>query len=159
MTIDIARLATPGIAALPPYRPGKSADEVQREIGLTEVIKLASNENSLGPSEKVLEALSAGRFDLNRYPDGSGSSLKRALADFHGVSPEQVTLGNGSNDVLELAARSIVTSAHEVIYSENAFIVYHLATHAIGATPSSYPPGTTRMTWRRCWMQPARAPA
>ena len=139
MTIDIARLATPGIAALPPYRPGKSADEVQREIGLTDVIKLASNENSLGPSKKVLEALSAGRFDLNRYPDGSGSSLKRALADFHGVSPEQVTLGNGSNDVLELAARSIVTSAHEVIYSENAFIVYHLATHAIGATPVVIP--------------------
>ena len=139
MTIDFARLATPGLAALPPYRPGKSADEVRRELGLTDVIKLASNENSLGPSKKVLEALSAGGFDLNRYPDGSGSSLKRAIADFHGVSTEQITLGNGSNDVLELAARSIVTSAHEVIYSENAFIVYHLATHAIGATPVVIP--------------------
>ena len=139
MTIDFARLATPGIAALPPYRPGKSADEVRHELGLTNVIKLASNENSQGPSKKVLEALTAGGFDLNRYPDGSGSSLKRAIADFHGVSPEQITLGNGSNDVLELAARSIVTSAHEVIYSENAFIVYHLATHAIGATPVVIP--------------------
>ena len=139
MTIDFARLTTPGLAALPPYRPGKSADEVRRELGLTDVIKLASNENSLGPSKKVLEALSAGGFDLNRYPDGSGSSLKRAIADFHGVSTEQITLGNGSNDVLELAARSIVTSAHEVIYSENAFIVYHLATHAIGATPVVIP--------------------
>ena len=135
MTIDITRLATPGIAALPTYRPGKSADEVRAELGLTNVIKLASNESSLGPSKKVLQALAADGFDLSRYPDGSGSSLKCALADYHGVSPEQITLGNGSNDVLELAARSIVSGAHEVIYSENAFIVYHLATHAIGATP------------------------
>ncbi len=139
MTIDIAALATPGIATLPPYRPGKSAEEVQRELGLTNVIKLASNENSLGPSKKVLDALASGGFDLCRYPDGSGSSLKRAIADYHGVSPGQITLGNGSNDVLELAARSIVTSAHEVIYSENAFIVYHLATHSIGATPVVIP--------------------
>ena len=135
MTINLTDLAVPGIASLPPYRPGKSADEVRRALGLTNVIKLASNENSLGPSRKVREALAAGGFDLNRYPDSSGTSLKNAIADYHGVSAEQITLGNGSNDVLELVARSIVTSAHEVIYSEDSFIVYHLATHAIGATP------------------------
>ena len=106
---------------------------------MTNVIKLASNENSLGPSKKVLEALASGGFDLCRYPDGSGTALKRALADYHGVDTDQITLGNGSNDVLELTARSIVTSAHEVIYSENAFIVYHLATHSIGATPVVIP--------------------
>jgi histidinol-phosphate aminotransferase len=144
MAIDLTELATPGIASLPTYKPGKSAAEVQRELGLARAIKLASNENSLGPSKKVLDALADGaltkdRFDLCRYPDGSGSSLKRALADFHGINPDQVTLGNGSNDVLELVARSIVTSAHEVIYSENAFIVYHLATHSIGATPVVIP--------------------
>ena len=135
---NLTNLAVPGIADLPTYRPGKSADEVRRELGLTKVIKLASNENSLGPSQKVMDAL-AGGLDLSRYPDSSGSALKLAIADFHGVSPEQITLGNGSNDVLELAARSIVTSAHEVIYSEHAFIVYHLATHAIGASPVVVP--------------------
>lgn len=144
MTINLTDLATPGIASLPVYKPGKSADEVRNELGLDRAIKLASNENSLGPSRKVLDALADGaltkdRFDLCRYPDGSGASLKRALADFHGINPNQITLGNGSNDVLELAARSIVTSAHEVIYSENAFIVYHLATHSIGATPVVIP--------------------
>ena len=139
MAINLTDLATPGIAALPAYTPGKSAEEVRRELGLTHVIKLASNENSLGPSKKVLDALADGGFDLCRYPDGSGASLKRALADYHGVSPAQITLGNGSNDVLELVARSIVTSAHEVIYSENAFIVYHLATHSIGAAPVVIP--------------------
>ena len=139
MTINLTSLATPGIASLPAYKPGKSAEEVQRELGLASVIKLASNENSLGPSEKVLQALASGGFDLCRYPDGSGTSLKHALADYHGVGTDQITLGNGSNDVLELVARSIVTSAHEVIYSENAFIVYHLATHTIGATPVVIP--------------------
>ena len=144
MTIKLTDLATPGIASLPSYKPGKSADEVERELGLTRAIKLASNENSLGPSKKVLETLADGaltrdRFDLCRYPDSSGASLKRALADLHDIRPEQITLGNGSNDVLELAARSIVTSAHEVIYSENAFIVYHLATHSLGATPVVVP--------------------
>ena len=139
MTINLTKLAAPGIASLPAYKPGKSAEEVQRELGLTNVIKLASNENSLGPSKKVLAVLTGNEFDLCRYPDGSGASLKRALADYHGVSSAQITLGNGSNDVLELAARSIVTRDHEVIYSENAFIVYHLATHSIGATPVVIP--------------------
>ena len=139
MTINLTGLATPGIASLPVYKPGKSADEVRDELGLDRAIKLASNENSLGPSPKVLDALAGGSFDLFRYPDGSGASLKRALADFHGIDPGQITLGNGSNDVLELAARSIVTRDHEVVYSENAFIVYHLATHSIGATPVVIP--------------------
>ena len=139
MTIDLTELAPPGIASLPAYKPGKSAEEVQSELGLSNVIKLASNENSLGPSKKVREALASGGFDLCRYPDGSGIYLKRALAEHHGIGIDQITLGNGSNDVLELIARSIVTSAHEVIYSENAFIVYHLATHSIGATPVVIP--------------------
>lgn len=144
MTINLIDLATPGIAALPTYKPGKSAEEVRQELGLARAIKLASNENSLGPSRRVLEALADGaltknRFDLCRYPDGSGAALKRALAAFHGINPDQITLGNGSNDVLELIARSIVTRDHEVIYSENAFIVYHLATHSIGARPVAIP--------------------
>ena len=139
MTIDLIQLATPGIAALPPYKPGKSADEVERELGLSGAIKLASNENSLGPSKKAMAALTEGKFDLCRYPDGSAVSLKRALADFHGISPEQITLGNGSYEAVEIAARSTVTSAHEVIYSENSFVVYHLATHSIGAVPVVIP--------------------
>ena len=131
---DLLKLAAPGLAHLQTYRPGKSVEAVRAELGLTRVIKLASNENPLGPSPKVAQALAAG-LDLARYPDGSGAALKRALADFHGLEPACFTLGNGSNDVLELAARSVVSPGHEVIYSEHAFIVYHLATHAIGATP------------------------
>ena len=131
---DLLKLAAPGLANLQTYRPGKPIEEARAELGLTRIIKLASNENPLGPSPAVARAL-AGEFDLARYPDGSGAALKRALADFHDLEPACFTLGNGSNDVLELAARSVVSPAHEIIYSEHAFIVYHLATHAIGATP------------------------
>ena len=100
MSCDLFSLATPGVSGLQPYRPGKSVEELQRELGLDNVIKLASNENPLGPSKIVLDAISSTK-DLSRYPDGNGFYLKKKLAEKHNVSVENITLGNGSKDILE----------------------------------------------------------
>lgn len=125
--------ATPGVRQLHPYQPGKPIESLQRELGLSEVVKLASNENPLGPSPNALAAAQEALGDLGRYPDGGGYELKAALAHQLAVSPEQLTLGNGSNDVLELVARAFVSAEDEVIYSRHSFAVYALVTQAIGA--------------------------
>jgi len=125
-------LAVPGVRELQPYQPGKPIDELQRELGLGEVIKLASNENPLGPGPMALAAIQKGLTDLARYPDGNGFILKRALCDKFGVELNQVTLGNGSNDILELVARTFVQPGQEVIFSQHAFAVYPIATQAVG---------------------------
>ena len=132
MSCDLLGLATRGVALLQPYQPGKPVEELERELGIKNIIKLASNENSLGSSPKAMAVLK-NPGDLSRYPDGNGFRLKAALADYHGVSAEQITLGNGSNEILELIARAIITSEHEVIFSEHAFAVYPLVTLAMGA--------------------------
>jgi len=126
-------IALPNITAIQPYQPGKPIEELERELGIENSIKLASNENPLGPSEKVLKALSQAAKEITRYPDGNGFSLKKALADFYEIDPSQITLGNGSNDVLELIARVFVSPQDEVIFSQYAFAVYPLVTQAIGA--------------------------
>ena len=131
MSCDLFSLASPGVSGLKPYCPGKSIEELQRELGLDEVIKLASNENPLGPSKNVLDAISATK-DLSRYPDGNGFYLKKKLAEKHNVEIKNITLGNGSNDILEMAARVFVTAQHEVIYSKHSFAVYPLVTQAVG---------------------------
>jgi len=129
----------PSIAGLSPYQPGKPIDELARELGITDIIKLASNENPRGPGERVREAL-RGVFDgLSLYPDGAGFRLKKAIADKLGVNAALVTLGNGSNDVLELAARVALEPGSEAIVSEHAFVVYRLATVAAGATLVTVP--------------------
>jgi len=132
MSCDLLALATKGVAGLQPYSGGKPIEELQRELGLEEIVKLASNENPLGPSQKVLDAI-ASTTDLSRYPDGNGFSLKKALADKHNISPDCITLGNGSNDVLEMTARAFVTSEHQVIYAQHSFAVYPIVTQAVGA--------------------------
>lgn len=132
MTCDLLALATKGVAGLQPYSGGKPIEELQRELGLNEVIKLASNENPLGPSQKVLDAI-ASTTDLSRYPDGNGFSLKKALAEKHNILPDCITLGNGSNDVLEMTARAFVTTEHQVIYAQHSFAVYPIVTQAVGA--------------------------
>lgn len=129
---DFTHLATPGVAGLTPYHPGKPIDELKRELGLDDIIKLASNENPLGPGDRALAALKD-LPDLGRYPDGSGFTLRGKIAMHHGMRPEMVTLGNGSNDVLELITRAFVEPGDEVIYSEHAFAVYALASQAVGA--------------------------
>ncbi len=132
MSCDLLALATKGVAGLQPYSGGKPIEELQRELGLDEIIKLASNENPLGPSQKVLDAI-ASTTDLSRYPDGNGFSLKKALSDKHNISPDCITLGNGSNDVLEMTARAFVTPEHQVIYAQHSFAVYPIVTQAVGA--------------------------
>ncbi|MCL5669001.1 MAG: histidinol-phosphate transaminase, partial [Gammaproteobacteria bacterium] len=126
-------LAAPGVRRLQPYIPGKPIAELQREYGVRDIIKLASNENPLGPSPRAVEAVRAALPELARYPDGAGFELKQALSHKHGVASEQITLGNGSNDILELIARAFVTPEHEVIFSEHSFAVYPIVTQAVGA--------------------------
>ena len=132
MSCDLLSLATKGVAGLQAYHPGKPIEELQRELGLSDIIKLASNENPLGISQKVLDAITSTK-DLSRYPDGNGFNLKKALAEKHNVNANQITLGNGSNDVLEMVARAFVTSEHQVIYAQHSFAVYPIVTQAVGA--------------------------
>lgn len=133
MSCDFFSLASPGVQNLHPYLPGKPPEELERELGLTDVVKLASNESPIGVSPKVVSALQDKLSGINLYPDSGGYRLKLALADSLNCQPEQITLGNGSNDVLEIIARAFLTSDDEVIYSEYAFVVYSLVTQAIGA--------------------------
>lgn len=130
--IDFTQLAAPGVRGLSPYQPGKPVTELQRELGLSRIVKLASNENPLGPSPLAQAALQNAAPDLAEYPDGNGHALKQAIAALHGVEMNQVTLGNGSNDILELLARTFLTPEHTAVFSEHAFAVYPLATQAAG---------------------------
>ena len=122
------------ILSLTPYQGGRPISEIQREYGLSKVIKLASNENPLGVSKKVQEAIKSAITQIGRYPDGNGYYLKDALAKKLSVSAKSITLGNGSNDILELIPRAYVCSKDdEVIFSQYAFVVYPLVTKVIGA--------------------------
>jgi histidinol-phosphate aminotransferase len=129
----IYNLAVPGVQKLIPYTPGKPIEELERELGLTQIIKLASNENPLGPGKKALAAIQATLKDLALYPDGNGFNLKQALAKKYAVEMNQITLGNGSNEILELVARAFLTPEFEVVFSQHAFAVYPIVTQAVGA--------------------------
>lgn len=122
----------PNIAGLQPYRPGKPIGELAREFGISDIIKLASNENPRGPGEAVRAALGAAAGALSRYPDGNGFDLKQALARRLGVAAGQITLGNGSNDVLDLAAKIAVAPGASAVVPEHAFVVYGLAVTIAG---------------------------
>jgi len=138
VTTALERLVPAGVRAITPYQPGRPAEDVAREFGIEQPLKLASNENPLGPSPLALAAL--GRpLNLARYPDGNGTALKARVAERHGVDSTMVTLGNGSNDILELIARAFVGPGDEVVFSEHAFAVYPLATLAVGGTPVVVP--------------------
>ncbi len=127
------------VAGLTPYQPGKPIEELTRELGISDVVKLASNENPRGPGPAVRAALERAATDLSRYPDGSGYRLKRALCAHLGVPPEQITLGNGSNDVLELAARVAISPGTEGIVDAHGFVVYPLAIAAAHGTLVTVP--------------------
>ena len=107
MTKEIIATANEAITQLQPYSPGKPTDELERELGLSRITKLASNENPLGPSEKISAGLGQIIQELTRYPDGSGYHLKQRLSEIHQVEMDQITLGNGSNDVLELVEHKV----------------------------------------------------
>lgn len=130
MTIDFSKYAVAGVQKISPYQPGKPIDELAREFDLnpSDIIKLASNENPLGPSLKALAAIEKEFKDLARYPDGNGFELKNALSEKLGVSIKQITLGNGSSDILEFIVKTFVNPGDEVIVSQHAFAIYGLVT-------------------------------
>jgi histidinol-phosphate aminotransferase len=123
------------VRGIAPYVGGKPIEEVARELDLdpATIIKLASNENPRGPSPKALAAIASAASELTRYPDGNGFALKAALSSRLAVRPEQIVLGNGSNDVLELATQAFLRPGDHAVYAQYAFIVYPLATQARGA--------------------------
>jgi len=133
--MSVADRAPDYIRGISPYQPGKPIGELAREMGIPQagIVKLASNENPLGMSTAAKEAAIAALVDVERYPDGNGFELKAALSARFGVAPERLVLGNGSNDVLELAARSFLAPGRSAVFSQHAFAVYPLATNAVGA--------------------------
>jgi histidinol-phosphate aminotransferase len=139
MSEEFLRYANQAVQTLEPYQPGKPVEELTRELGITDVVKLASNENPRGPGAGVRAALQRAATSLSRYPDGSGYRLKQALAAHLGVEPAALTLGNGSNDVLELVAAVALSPGTEAVVSAHAFVVYPLAVIAHGGTLVTVP--------------------
>jgi histidinol-phosphate aminotransferase len=126
-------IAAAGVANLNPYVPGKPIAELERELGISNPIKLASNENPLGCSPKAVAAINSELGEVARYPDGGGFELRNALATKHGIDASCITLGNGSNDVLDMVARVFLRPGRESLFSQHAFAVYPIASQAVGA--------------------------
>lgn len=125
----------PQIQSIKPYIPGKPVSELQRELGLSHITKLASNENPLGASERALAALEIALKDVGRYPDGNGYYLRSTLAEMNEVELNQVMIGNGSNELLELIGRVFAGPGDEIIFSQYGFAVYPITAQIVGATP------------------------
>ncbi len=124
---DAYALAVSGIRQLAPYDPGLPIEEIERRFSIRDAVKVASNENPLGPPEGAVRLIQSRAKDLHRYPDGSGYELKQAIAARHGVDMNQICLGNGSNDVLDMLARVFVAPGQKGVISQHAFIVYFLS--------------------------------
>lgn len=129
----------PDIVSLSPYVPGKPIEELQRELGLSRVIKLASNENPIGPSPKALAALQHGNETLHRYPDGGAFRLREALADRWKVTSDQVILGNGSDEILGLLARTFLAPGDEAVMADQTFVIYKMEVTAAHGRPVIVP--------------------
>ncbi len=136
---DWTQYAAASVQALKPYVPGKPIEELEREYGVSNIVKLASNENPLGPSPLASDALRKGLQDLALYPDSNGFDLKARLARHHSVGVESITLGNGSNDVLVLLAEAFLGANANAVFSQYCFAVYPIATQATGATARVVP--------------------
>ena len=131
--MDIKELVNRGIDDLSPYEPGKPIEDLERELGINNAIKLASNENPMGPSPRIFDSIEAVLKETHRYPDGNATRLKSTIASKFNVQDEQVTIGNGSNDIIEFVARIFLSKEDSAIYSEHAFAVYPLVVKAVGA--------------------------
>ena len=132
MTIDVRQLVPDYIRGLAPYPPGMPIEELEREYGVYDSIKLASNENPLGPSPKAIAAIERALPNLHRYPDGNCFYLKRALAKKLGVSPGALIIGNGSNEIIELAVRTFMQPGDEAVIADQAFAIYRIVVQAAG---------------------------
>jgi histidinol-phosphate aminotransferase len=137
--MDATALVPEWIRTLAPYAPGKPIDELERELGIRDSIKLASNENPLGPSPRALAAIRDALADLHRYPDGSAFHLKRRLAARLGVAEDELVVGNGSNEIIELVVRTFLRPGDEAVMADQAFVVYRLVVQAAGGTPRVVP--------------------
>ncbi|THA09561.1 histidinol-phosphate transaminase [Rodentibacter pneumotropicus] len=132
-------IANQGVKSLSPYQAGKPIEELERELGITNIVKLASNENPFGFPESAKQAIIKQLDQLTRYPDANGFELKQTIAKKFDILANQITLGNGSNDLLELFAHTFAGEGDEIIYSQYAFIVYPLVTKAINAVAKEIP--------------------
>lgn len=126
-------LAASPVCGLTPYEPGKPPEELEREYGVSDALKLASNENPFGVPASVRDAIEGAIDNVRLYPDGAGFALRGALAEHLGINPDQLTLGNGSNDILVLLAESFLTAGTSAVYDQYSFVVYRLAVQATGA--------------------------
>ncbi|MGH8504680.1 MAG: histidinol-phosphate transaminase [Stenotrophobium sp.] len=132
MSQPLYKKALAGVLSLEAYTPGMPIDELQRKLGVSDAVKLSSNENPLGMSPRVREAVAAAvaGTDLARYPDGSGFRLKQKLAAVHDIATERITLGNGSNDIIELLGRVYLGPGRKAMFSAHAFAVYSIIAQA-----------------------------
>src|SRR5574342_1123252 len=132
MSVSWESLANDHILGIAPYEPGKPIEELERELGISDVIKLASNENPLAPSDRVMKAMQIALAHVNRYPDGSGHYLRQAIARRHGLTSDHIILGNGSNDLIELVVRAFLRSGAEAVIPHPSFVVYPMIVQAAG---------------------------
>lgn len=139
MSLMLTDQAHAGIRSLHAYVPGKPIEDLKRELGLSSIIKLASNENPLGTAPAAKRALAEFSGELHRYPDGNGFALKQKLAAKHDIDPARITLGNGSNDVLELTARVFLGPGKNAVFSQYAFAVYPIVARAVNAETREVP--------------------
>jgi histidinol-phosphate aminotransferase len=136
---DMSRLVSPSIESLLPYEGGKPVEELAREFGIKHAIKLASNENPLGPSPKALAAIRAGLSDVHRYPDATAFNLRERIAAELRIPMTHIIQGNGSNELLDLAVRTFCTGEHHVVFAEPAFVIYRIAALAHGVPFTAVP--------------------
>jgi len=137
--VSLAHRVKPWVAALEPYKPGKPIEELERELGITGVIKLASNENPLGPSPRAVEAVRRALADLHRYPDGASFALRSKLAERLGVGQDQLVFGCGADEILELVAKAFLGPGDEAVFAWPSFAMYPIVTRGMGATPIAVP--------------------
>ena len=131
--MDLKKLVNKGIDGLSPYEPGKPIEDLERELGIKNAVKLASNENPVGPSPKIIDSIEKIVKETHRYPDGNATRLKAKISRKFNILENQVTVGNGSNDIIEFVARSFLGPNDSAVYSEHAFAVYPLVVRAVGA--------------------------
>ncbi len=135
----LTELSRRELAAIRPYEPGKPIEEVQAEYGLDSIVKLASNENPLGPSPQAVTAIGEALSQLHLYPDGSSAQLKVALANQFGVTPEWLTIGNGSDEIIKRLGETFLTADDEIIIADPTFSEYKFAADLMGATTIKVP--------------------
>lgn len=132
-TFDPVALCVPGVRELKAYEPGKPITELERELGISDIVKLASNENPLGPSSRVIEALRQTAKSVALYPDGNAHALKRALSEHHRIEPERIIVASGSDHILELAARAFLDAGRSAVMSRYGFSIFAIVARAAGA--------------------------